>query len=79
MKEQNKSDIVVYNDGELELKISVNDETIWLTQKQIAELFCIEVHTINYHIKNIFKQNELDKNPTIRKIRVVQKKRKENY
>ncbi len=76
MKEQNKSDIVVYNDGELELNISVNNETIWLTQKQIAELFCIEVHTINYHIKNIFKQNELDKNPTIRKIRIVQKEGK---
>ena len=41
--------------------------------KQIAELFDVEVHTINYHIKNIFKQKELNKNPTIRKIRIVQK------
>jgi hypothetical protein len=32
----------------------------------------VEVHTINYHIKNIFKQKELDKSPTIRKIRIVQ-------
>jgi len=79
MKEQNKSNIVVYNDGELELKISVNDETIWLTQKQLGSLFNVESHNITYHIKNIYKQNELDKNPTTRKIRVVQKKRKENY
>ena len=67
------NNIVVYNDGELELKVSVNNETIWLTQKQLSELFTVELHTINYHIKNIFKQKELDKNPTIRKIRIVRK------
>ena len=71
--EENKFNIVVYNDGELELKISLNNETIWLNQKQLSELFNIEIHTINYHIKNIFKQKELEKNPTIRKIRIVQK------
>ena len=71
--EPNNLSMVIYNDGELELNISVENETIWLTQKQIAELFSVEVHTINYHIKNIFKQNELDKNLTIRKIRIVQK------
>jgi hypothetical protein len=73
MNELHNADMVIYNDGELELNVSVSDETIWLTQKQIAELFQVEVHTINYHIKNIFKQKELDKNPTIRKIRIVQK------
>ena len=49
----NISNIVLYNDGELELKVSVNEETIWLTQKQLSELFSVEIHTINYHIKNI--------------------------
>ncbi|MBL3520027.1 virulence RhuM family protein [Arcobacter lanthieri] len=67
------SNLVVYNDGELELKVSVNSETIWLTQKQLAELFCIESHTITYHIQNIYKQKELQRNSTTRKIRVVQK------
>jgi len=76
MKEQNKSDIVVYNDGELELKISVNDETIWLTQKQLGSLFNVESHNITYHIKNIYKQNELEKTSTTQKIRVVQKEGK---
>ncbi|MBS4069154.1 MAG: virulence RhuM family protein [Sulfurimonas sp.] len=65
--------MVIYNDGELELNVSVTQDTLWLTQKQIAELFSVEVHTVNYHIKNIFNQKELDKNPTIRKIRIVQK------
>lgn len=64
----NVSNIVLYSDGELELKVSLNEETIWLTQKQLSELFNVEIHTINYHIKNIYKQKELDKISTIRKI-----------
>jgi len=67
------SDVVMYSNGELELKVSIWDETIWLTQKQLGELFGVEAHTINYHIKIIFKQKELEKNSTIRKIRIVQK------
>ena len=71
--EENISNIIVYNDGELELNVSVGNETIWLTQKQLGELFNVEIHTINYHIKNIYKQKELMQNPTTRKIRIVQK------
>ena len=70
---ENISNILLYNDGELELKVSLNEETIWITQKQLSELFNVEIHTINYHIKNIYKQKELDKISTIRKIRIVQK------
>jgi hypothetical protein len=76
MNKLHYTDMVIYNDGELEVNVSVNVESVWLTQKQLGELFQVEVHTINYHIKNIFKQKELDKNPTIRKIRVVQKEGK---
>lgn len=65
--------IVVYNTGELEVNVSIEEETLWLNQKQLSELFNVEIHTINYHIKNIFKQKELEKTPTIRKIRIVQK------
>lgn len=64
--------IVVYNTGELEVNVSIEEETLWLNQKQLGELFNVEIHTINYHIKNIFKQKELEKIPTIRKIRIVQ-------
>ena len=74
--QENKSNIIVYNDGELELKVSLESETVWLTQKQIAELFNVESHNITYHIQNIYKQKELDKNPTTQKIRVVQKEGK---
>ena len=73
---KNISNIIVYNDGELELKVSVENETIWLTQKQLGELFNVESHNITYHIKNIYKQKELMQNLTTQKIRVVQKEGK---
>ena len=78
MTGQNNQNIVVYNDGELELKVSLNNETLWLTQKQIGELFDVEPNNITYHIQNIYKQKELEKNPTTQKIRVVQKEGNRN-
>lgn len=65
--------IAIYSDGEIELKISVDNETIWLTQKHIAELFDKDVRTINDHIKAIYKEEELYENLTIRNFRIVQK------
>ena len=61
--QENISNIIVYNDGELELKVSVENETIWLTQKQLAELFNIEIHTINLYLnkKNLIKIQLLEK------------------
>jgi hypothetical protein len=70
---EDMKNIVVYNTGEIEVNVSVENETLWLNQKQLSELFNVEIHTINYHIKNIFKQKELEKISTIRKIRIVQK------
>ncbi|MBS4067629.1 MAG: virulence RhuM family protein [Sulfurimonas sp.] len=68
--------MVIYDDGELELNVSVTQDTLWLTQKQLGELFNVESHNITYHIQNIYKQKELEKNPTTQKIRVVQKEGK---
>jgi hypothetical protein len=42
-------------------------EDLWLTQKKMAELFEIDVRTVNDHLKNIFESEELDQNSTIRK------------
>lgn len=65
------ADIVIYNDGELELNISVNEDTIWLTQKQIAELFDVKVPAISKHIKNIFIQNELIEDMVVSKMEIT--------
>lgn len=67
------SDVVVYNEGELELKVSLKEDSIWLTQKQIAELFDVTKQNISLHIIEIFKSNELDKSSTIKKYLTVQK------
>ncbi|AEB27239.1 Putative DNA-binding protein in cluster with Type I restriction-modification system [Francisella cf. novicida Fx1] len=56
------SDIVIYEDGNIELKATVENETVWLTQKQIAELFDVQRPAITKHLSNIFKSNELDEN-----------------
>lgn len=57
----------------VKLEVHFEDETFWLTQKQMGELFGVGTNTINYHLKEIFKSNELDEEATIRKIRIVQK------
>jgi len=67
------NDLIKYNDGEIELAVSIESETIWLTQKQIAELFDKDTRTINEHIKTIYKEEELTEISTIRNFRIVQK------
>ena len=65
--------IIVYDNGEIELKVSMEDETIWLTQKQIAELFDVNIPAISKHIKNIFSQNELIENMVVSKMEITTK------
>ena len=57
---------------ETNIEVMVHDETIWLTQKMIAALFEVEVNTINYHLKEIYKVGELDETATNRNFRIVQ-------
>lgn len=66
---QNKSQIILYQteDGQTKLQVKMEDETVWLTQDQMAELFEKSKSTINEHIKNIYEEKELDECPTMRK------------
>lgn len=70
----NTSDIIFYTtpQGEVRIEVYFEDETFWLTQKKMAELFGVEVNTINYHLKEIYKDAELQELATIRRIRIVQ-------
>ncbi len=65
--------IVVYNNGEIELNVSVNEDTIWLNQVQISELFDTSSDNISLHLKNIYKEKELDANSTVEDFSVVRK------
>jgi hypothetical protein len=69
------NEIIFYNTptGDVKIEVIFNDETFWLTQKRMAELFGVESHTITYHLKEIYKTEELEEAATTRKIRVVQK------
>lgn len=69
-----ESEIIFYTtpDNVIKIDIRFEDETFWLTQKKLAELFDVGINTINYHLKEIFKSGELDKQATIRKFRIVQ-------
>lgn len=60
-------------DGKISVDVVLQEETLWLTQKAMGQLFGVESNTITYHLKEIFKVCELDEAATTRKIRAVQK------
>jgi len=63
--------IITYNDGEIELPISIENETIWLSQSQISELFDTSTDNVSLHLKNIFKEKELDEKATTEDFSIV--------
>lgn len=63
--------IACVGDDKQQIEIRYEDENIWLTQKLMAALYDVAVHTINYHIKKIFADNELQENSVIRKFRIT--------
>ena len=60
--ENEKNELVIYNDGKVELKTTLKNESIWLSQKQISDLFDVERPAITKHLKNIFESGELKEN-----------------
>ena len=66
--------VVLYTDdkGHVSLEVSLENETVWLSQKQMAELFDKTAPTINEHIKNVYAEGELEESSTIRNFRIVQ-------
>ena len=73
MKSENKYELIKFEDGDFSLDVTVspNEETVWLTQEQIAILFEVNKPAVNKHIKNILLSGELD-DSTISKMEIVQ-------
>ena len=70
--EAKESEILFYTTAEGDIKIEVIfNDTVWLTQKRMGELFGVETNTINYHLKEIFKSKELQEDSVIRKFRIT--------
>lgn len=68
------SNILLYKtkQGEVRIEVIFNNETFWMSQKRMADLFGVDVRTINYHLGQIYESGELTKEATIRKIGIVQ-------
>ena len=71
---ENNSEIIIYQfeNGNTHIEVRLEDSTVWLSQKMIANLYQKDVRTINEHIKTIFDEHELAPDSTIRKFRIVQ-------
>jgi len=69
-----KREVIIYKspDGLSNLSVQLEDETVWLTQKQLVELYQTAKSTVSEHIKNIYSDEELTPDATVRKIRTVQ-------
>ncbi len=67
-------DLIIYqsqNNENISIEVLYDNEDFWLTQKSMAQLFNVEINTINYHLKEIFKSKELNEESVIRKIRIT--------
>ena len=74
IQNDSKGEIVMYQPDEtIRLEVKLEDDTVWLTQQQMSLLFSVKENTITYHIKEIYRTEELEQEGTARKIRVVRK------
>ena len=75
MKDQNNNEILIYQteNGVTKIDVTFRDETVWLTQQQMAELFQTSRTNVVEHIKHIYEEGELEEDSTCRKFRQVRK------
>ena len=76
MNNQNPIEIYQTQDGTTQVEVRFENDTVWLSQAQMAMLFGKDIRTINEHITNIFDDEELEKESTIRKFRIVRQEGK---
>jgi hypothetical protein len=77
--DEDKNNIVIYEDGELELKIEFDGETVWLNQAELVYLFDKDQSVISRHINNIFKDNEVDKKSNMQKMHIANSDKPVNF
>ena len=75
-----ENNIMIYNleDGKTKIDVKLENETVWLSQQQMAELYDTTKQNISLHIKNIFDENELNENSTVKEFLTVQKEGNRN-
>ena len=67
-------EILIYqtDDGQTNIEVKIEDDTVWLTQQQLTELYQCSKSNISEHIKHIFEEGELDKDSVVRKFRTTE-------
>ena len=78
---EESKEILIYQsvDGKSQLQVSLQDDTVWLTQKQLSELFQTTIPNINMHLKNIFNEGEQVEKATIKESLIVQSEGKRKF
>ena len=73
MKDYNNSEIVIYQseDGITKIDVKFEDESVWLTQAQLCELYQTSKSNVSEHIKHIFEEKELEQDSVVRKFRTT--------
>lgn len=73
-----RGEIIIYQtaDGETRLDVRMENDSVWLTQAQIAQLFGTEIPAISKHIRNIFQSGELEREATVSKMEMVRQEGK---
>jgi len=66
-----KNEIIIFEKEDIRLEVSLQEETVWLTQAQMSELFQTSIANINIHIKNVYEEKELTENSTIKESLIV--------
>jgi len=74
MQEENNK-IIIYNteDGQTKIDVRLENETVWLSQKQMSELFDCSIDNVSLHLKNVFTEGELNEKSTTEESSIVQK------
>ena len=72
---ETEKSIIIYQpvEGQAGIDVRVESETVWLSQRQMGELFDVDVRTISEHLSNVFSSGEMEKEATIRKFRIVRR------
>ena len=73
-----KNEIIIFENQKVKLEVNMKDETVWLSQSQMAKLFDRDIKTINKHIKNAFSE-ELDKKSNSQKMRIANSDKSVNF
>ncbi len=74
-----KNEIILFENQNVKLEVNMKDETVWLSQSQMAELFGRDIGVISRHIKNIFNERELDTKTNLQKMQITYSDKTVNF